>query len=457
MMPRIRCRTAFRAVELAIGGLGLALFGLAACTGGPGGATVGRSDGGPAPSTSPDGATPGPRAGDGGLALPCAVDTVFANHCRECHTDPPAFGAPMPLVTYGDLWAPAPSDPSKHVYEVVEVRIHDAAQPMPQPPNPPLDAADLATLDGWVSSGAPAGQACGAPSAPDSGVAPLPCTPDTHVAPQSAWTMPAGVDEMYVCYGFDPNVSAKRQIIAMAPHLDNTQILHHVTLLESDTAVSPVPAPCLLGGSPTWRIVFGWAPGASSFELPPEAGFPEDSTTNLVVQLHYVNPNQLTGMTDSTGFDLCTTDQLRPNDADVMAFGTVDISIAPHAVVTDTCNVLVPWWGDTTHLFAAFPHMHEIGTSISTTAFPGDGGAPVDLGSQPHWNFGEQSWIPIDDVLAPGDTVETRCSWTNSTNDTVTFGEESYNEMCYSFTMYYPKITNPEWNWALPALDSICQ
>jgi hypothetical protein len=29
--------------------------------------------------------------------------------------------------------------------------------------------------------------------------------------------------------------------------------------------------------------------------------------------------------------------------------------------------------------------------------------------------------------------------------------------MCYSFTMYYPKITDPRWNWALPAIYSQCQ
>jgi hypothetical protein len=189
--------------------------------------------------------------------------------------------------------------------------------------------------------------------------------------------------------------------------------------------------------------------------LPPEAGFAEDASTHLVVQLHYVNPLGVSPTSDASGFDLCTTDQLRPADADVMSFGTEAISIPPNATITETCDVQVPSYGPTTHLFAAFPHMHKLGISIATTAFPAAGGS-VDLGSQPHWNFGAQGWIPISDVLAPGDVVETRCTWTNTTDQTAGFGASTPDEMCFSFTMYYPKITNPAWSWALPALYSVC-
>ena len=191
--------------------------------------------------------------------------------------------------------------------------------------------------------------------------------------------------------------------------------------------------------------------------MPSEAGFPEDATTHFVVQLHYVNLEGASNLTDSSGFDLCTTSTLRPNDADVMAFGTTNVAIPAHSSRTETCNVQVPSWGASTHLFAAFPHMHELGTSIGTTALPANGGAPVDLGTLAHWTFGAQGWLPISDFLQPGDVVKTVCAWNNPTDQEVTFGENTSNEMCYSFTMYYPKITNPEWSWAYPALYSVCQ
>src|SRR5262245_31352854 len=95
-------------------------------------------------------------------SLPCDVDEVLAGHCQQCHGATPQFGAPMPLVTYADLVAPAKTDPSKKVFELVEARTHDTKAPMPQPPNPALGAADQKTIDDWVAAGAPAGNGgCG--------------------------------------------------------------------------------------------------------------------------------------------------------------------------------------------------------------------------------------------------------------------------------------------------------
>lgn len=397
-----------------------------------------------------------PSASSGG-ALPCDVDAVLARSCRECHGATPSFGAPMPLVTLSDLHAPARSDASKKVYELVGARVHDDAHPMPQPPNARLSGADVATLDAWIASGAPGGTCDGGVSAsPDSGP-PLSCTPDLHVAPTSAFTLPEGVDEEYVCYGFEATSATKRHIIAMAPRIDNHAILHHLTLLQSDAPVSATPAACPLSGSTSYRPVFGWAPGGKSFELPKEAGFALDSTTHFVVQMHLSNASHAPNHADASGFDLCTTETLRPNDADVMAFGTTAIAIPARASLDLDCSVAVPSWGATTHLFAAFPHMHKLGTSISTVAHPGGGASSVDLGTQPAWNFGEQGWIPIDYVLLPGDTVETKCAWTNPTDSAVTYGEGTGNEMCFSFEMYYPKITASVWNWAAPIAYTTCK
>src|SRR4029079_964801 len=99
---------------------------------------------------------------------------------------PPKFGAPMPLNTLADLLADARLSPGKKVYEAVGARIHDTAAPMPQPPNAPLSAADLATLDKWIAAGAPAGNgACADAGTAAGGVMPLSCTPDQQIRPAS--------------------------------------------------------------------------------------------------------------------------------------------------------------------------------------------------------------------------------------------------------------------------------
>src|ERR1700733_12775540 len=80
--------------------------------------------------------------------LPCDVARGLETRCQKCHAATPAFGAPMPLVTYDDTQRPAKSDPAQAVWQRMKVPLHDTATPMP--PDGPLAAADLAALDAWL-------------------------------------------------------------------------------------------------------------------------------------------------------------------------------------------------------------------------------------------------------------------------------------------------------------------
>ncbi len=439
---------------------------LAACSGttstvAPGGGGGDSTDGG---GVATDGGV-----GDGGRpvgpsGLPCDVDKVLTANCQSCHAASPIYGAPMPLVTWADLQAPAKSDPTKKVYTLAGTRIHDDAKPMPQPPNPRLSAADTATLDAWVALGAPRSDTgCATPPPPpppsDGGIVPTSCTPDEHMRPTAAWSMPQGTNDQYTCYLFDVPRTTKRHVVALAPVIGNPKIVHHLLLFQATTGVGGVttaPGPCSSGGGSGWRIVYGWAPGGKPMELPPEAGFPEDpGTTHYVVQVHYNNVNHLSGETDTSGFDLCTTDQLRANDADVIAFGTTNINIPPHGTLDTTCSVDVQASFNGAHVFAASPHMHKLGTKQVTTLTPKAGGAPGDLGKKDPFDFQSQYWVPVNQVLHTGDTIRTQCVWKNTTDTAVTFGENTENEMCFSFTMYYPRVALP--SWAAPAYASTCK
>jgi hypothetical protein len=272
--------------------------------------------------------------------------------------------------------------------------------------------------------------------------------------PAAAYEVEPG-EELLVCYGVNSNPAQKRHIVGFEPHIDRKNVLHHMTLLQSPTPVSTTPAPCDPEAMTAWRSLYGWSPGTTGFELPPEAGFAEDPDTHYVVQLHYVNAGDAK-VRDASGFNLCVSDQLRENDADIMAFGGTEFTIAAQSQLGVTCSIDVPSYGEVTHLFAAFPHMHRLGASISTEVVPQDGSPRVDLGKMDPWSFDAQRWLPIDHVLVPGDHVETRCSWENPQTHAVGFGPGIDDEMCYSFTMYYPRIENPEWHWALPALYATC-
>jgi hypothetical protein len=371
----------------------------------------------------------------------------------------------MPLVTLADLHAPTPSSPGTPVYKRVGTRIHETATPMPPPPNARLSATDQATLDSWIASGAPAGDGspCSTPVSPNdagsetdapTGPPPTDCVPDTLIRPTSAYTMLS--QEQYACYGFDIPAGPKHHVTQIQVHLDNKAIVHHVLLLESPNSTSGTPIDCSAAPGLGQPMMYAWAPGGNPLVLPLEAGFPQDQTTHYLIQIHYNNAAGLKAPTDSTGFDLCTTANLRKYDADVVAFGTEKINIPPNGSSTSTACYTIPSGLAGRTFFSAFPHMHKLGTTISTELM-GDAGAPVDMGAIANWQFSNQPWLPISVVANAGNVVRTSCSWNNPGPTAVTFGEYTTDEMCFSFSAYYPKADSSIGWFGPSTLSGTCQ
>jgi hypothetical protein len=410
----------------------------------------------------------------GNTPLPCDVNAIVVANCQSCHSNPTQSGAPMPLVTWEDFQALTPADTDgpaipagAKVYQTVETRIHDAQAIMPQRPNAPLSAADLATMDAWINAGAPKTDSATCTSVPDASVpdssAPsITCdSNNASLTPTSAWSMPSGDEDDYVCYSVSLPVTAgtTNHVLAITPNVVNHKIVHHVLLFQADptdTSITSTPQKCNPGGSLGWRIVYGWAPGGGSMETPPDVGFPYDGTTKWVVQVHYNNINGLVGETDTSGFSFCTTDQPVKYDADVVAFGTMGMKIPALSTLDTSCQWTVPPQFAGVHAFAAFPHMHQLGTAIQTEQSLAGTSGIVSMGENIPWNFNAQIWFPIQTTLNLGDVITTRCAWNNTTNQEVDFGQNTEDEMCYSFTAYYPKITTGGWSWAIPAESSSC-
>jgi hypothetical protein len=393
--------------------------------------------------------------------LPCDVDKVLKTSCQTCHSNPTKYGASAPLVTYDDLQKTG--NGGKKIYEMVHDRIHDADRPMPPSPNPHLGAPDLQTIDNWIAGGAKASSDRCTSAKADDGVKPLNCTPDTTLKAATPYAMPQNMVDQYVCVGMDINLTQKRHITALAPKLDNKSILHHILLFQSPQSESTTPTPCAAFGSASWKLVAGWAPGGNNLELPEEAGFPEEKgTTHWVVQLHYNNAKGLANQLDNSGYDLCTTDKLRANDAGVVAFGSTKFSLPPRATTTVKCDYTLPSTFNNVKFFNASPHMHTRGTAMSTERLAGGNGAPEMVFTQPNFSFESQANYPIKTQVAPGDVMRTRCTYKNAGDTTIGFGENTGDEMCFDFIGYYPNIPDktifglPLFTWVTPSQSATC-
>jgi mono/diheme cytochrome c family protein len=395
--------------------------------------------------------------------LPCNIDKILKERCQSCHGTNLAFGAPNPLVTYADLQVATGS--GEKTYQRVLARIKDDTRPMPQAPNPRLTAEETSAVEKWVADGAPASsdRCDGNVKVGETAVKPLSCKPDVSIRPPTKWTMPKNRPDVYACVGFDYTAKEKRHITALAAHVDNKKILHHVLLMESPTKVSETPFECGATVSSTWKYITGWAPGGDNMELPPEAGFPaKKGTTHYVLQLHYNNAKALEGETDASGYDFCTTDKLRDNDAGSLVFGSMAFAIPPRSTKKIKCDYVLPAQFKGVKIIQTWPHMHEFGTSLSTEHVPAGGGAPKTIVSQPNFSFADQHSYPASTNVAPLDIIRTRCTWKNTSDKTITWGEGTGDEMCFNFTSYYPNIPDvvvgpvPIFSWVTPSLTAAC-
>jgi uncharacterized membrane protein len=86
--------------------------------------------------------------------LPCDVEDVLIARCQTCHQGD-LVQAPMPLLTYADTQAPAPSNPAEQVWQRIQVRIESTVNPMPPRHAQPLTDGERQVLSSWVDAGAP--------------------------------------------------------------------------------------------------------------------------------------------------------------------------------------------------------------------------------------------------------------------------------------------------------------
>jgi hypothetical protein len=379
----------------------------------------------------------------------CDAIGVIKDHCQECHGAARKFGAPMSMVTYDDLQKPAVTMPTKKVYELVSVRVHSTSSPMPPMNYPRLDNTALATLEGWIAAGALPGAdpTCGGAASvgdpTDNGANVTTGTSDTgeewpadcqdHYkflaytgsAGGAKYTVPAG-SEQHPSFYFTPPWTGQVQALAFHPVMDNAKVLHHWILYDSNQ-----------------QFINGWAPGAekSKHELPADVGIylpPGGTGQQLRLDVHYNNLGGTTDEQDSSGVEVCVisdASKFRANTATV--YGLRGDATAPaHQMVDNatTCSVMA---SSPVHVLTNSPHMHRLGVHAKLELL--QGGMDKML-HDAAFSFDDQESYPMDNVVVnSGDQFTVTCSYNNTTDANVSFGQNTEDEMCFNFVLYYPK------------------
>lgn len=375
-----------------------------------------------------------------GTGMPCAVQAILRDKCANCHAAEPLFGAPMSLASFAALQAPSKLDPSKKVAAASQVRINstDPSKPhMPPTNQPQLDATQLATLNAWLAAGAPqSNETCSTPQPGDGGVdsgvidtTGLECYKlVAHAAGNKATKYAVGsAKDKYVNFSFAAPWTGPAYGIVMRPIIDNAKVLHHWLLFQTvganDGAVETSS-----GAHPTGDLVHGWAPGGNSldFRVEGDVGYDFPAGTGFQVEIHY---NSTDGTaTDASGVEVCVQKNKPKDIAGVSWLGT-DIFNGTSA--KSTCSPTANIWP--IHIMAVSPHMHLKGKYMKAMIVRANGTTET-LRDGP-FDFNDQTWYPGKFTLNKGDKIETECTFSAPS----TFGKATTAEMCYLFTVAYPK------------------
>ncbi len=167
--------------------MALATTGLtSACVGQIGGEASGGVTSGNPPPTSGAASSTGSgitgAAGNGGgssadTGLPCDVQSVLATRCWSCHAAGTAGPGQPVLVTRDNLMATSALDPALTYAQAAVARMQSTSAPMPPAPAAPATAQEIATLNGWIAAGYPAGSCGGADGGAGSGPDPFSVAP----------------------------------------------------------------------------------------------------------------------------------------------------------------------------------------------------------------------------------------------------------------------------------------
>ncbi len=388
----------------------------------------------------------------------CKVEAIVKAKCQSCHGETMIAGAPMPLLTHADYTAQGKVTTDKPVFTLIGERIHDVQRPMPPQGLTPVTDDEKAVIDAWIAAGAPAptedcsnpnpggGDGDGDGDGPQVGTWPPPDCDETFIVrshsledPSKPMTVKAGTETHPQVIWDAPWGDEDVHAVGFRPITDNAKVLHHWILYENTGSL----------GAP---FITGWAPGdVQQQDMPNDVGmYLPKGAKSLRLDMHYYNLAGGNDELDSSGVEICVSRKKRPNTSTVfMGFSNIlGLSLPPNKN-TDIVGICKIQGNTPINALSVSPHAHGLAYNMKMEVKRAGTGA-IEVWHDDAFSFEDQRIYPLESkVLNPGDVVKTTCSYKNTTAKTVTFGENTDDEMCFNFVTYYPMdaFTCDQFGW----------
>lgn len=363
------------------------------------------------------------------------VAPIFRARCETCHRDGEI--GPFTLQSYDEVvgWA-----------ETIAEVIRDQRMP-PWHANPDygtfrndcrLSDDEKETVYKWVKAGAPEGDPADLPAPAVFAEGWSIPKPDMVVSMPHSIRVPATGVVDYKHIVVDPGFTEDKWVIAAECRPGARSVVHHIIVFvkppgdHEDQQQSAIEQ----AGS---RFLAATAPGAPPLYMPPGTAKLIPAGSKLVFQMHYTTNG--TEQVDQSSIGLIFTDPDKVKQRCKTGFsGTFVLSIPPN---DGNFSVIARRsMSYDTQLLSVFPHMHLRGKAFRYTAIYPDGTKEILL-DVPRYDFNWQNTYEFAEpkLLPAGTVLESHAVYDNSEenpvnpdpNRTVTFGEQTWDEMMIGF------------------------
>ncbi|HTL34231.1 MAG TPA: hypothetical protein VL326_13970 [Kofleriaceae bacterium] len=245
-----------------------------------------------------------------------------------------------------------------------------------------------------------------------------------------SWQVPPGSADTYKCI----RIAVKEDMWVTGFRAQAPLGTHHTVLTISNNGNQLGEYDCQVGSLDLEML---WASGVGTAELnfPEGVGMKLKAGQFVNLNLHLFNASD-TPLSGTSGIEVKKVEPSAVvHEADMTFSGTTNFSIPsdnqPHDV-SGGCQVQSQW-----NVFTVWPHMHQHATKQSFEITQGATVTKV-LDNKPY-SFQEQVNYPSQTMtLNPGDRIKTTCTFVNNTGTTLTFGDSSNEEMCFTGMYKWP-------------------
>lgn len=399
------------------------------------------------------------------------VVPILQNHCQQCHR--PGEVGPFSLMTYKQAvnWA-----------DDIKSFTHKRTMPPWKPSegvafhnDRRLPQKEIDTLAAWVDGGTPEGDPRDAPPPRKFPEGWQLGTPDLILTVDGEFTLgPTGRD-VFRCFVLPTNLKEDVYVAAVEFRPGNPRIVHHILTFIDTTGAGrrlekaakeksksakddhPEDEPVLDQGpgySVSMGVGFlpqgglsGWAPGQVPRYLPEGSAFPVAKGADIVLQVHYHRNGRIERDRTQVGLYFAKKKVDRPFQGGVVAGGS---GTGPFRLFfsipagEERFKLTGEAWatGDFT-LHAVTPHMHMLGKEIALSMTPPDGPTRTIIAIK-DWDYNWQETYQLKEPVQvkAGTKFEVTALYDNSSKNPnnpfspprrVTFGEQTFNEMCFVF------------------------